>query len=72
MPNNFKTLLGKRDNAIHALKEFFEEFETVFEVGPQLKRLEGIFTILESKYRSFKKQQEVIADKYVEAGADRG
>ena len=31
---NFKTLLGKRDNAIHALKELFEEFETVFEIQP--------------------------------------
>ena len=67
---NFKTLLGKRDNAIHALKELFEEFETVFEIQPQLKRLEQIFTILETKYRSIKEQQELIADKYVEGGVE--
>ncbi|CAB3992734.1 Hypothetical predicted protein [Paramuricea clavata] len=67
---NFKTLLGKRDNAIHALKELFEEFETVFEIQPQLKRLEQIFTILETKYRSIKEQQEFIADKYVEGGVE--
>jgi hypothetical protein len=68
---NFKTLLGKRDNAIRALKELFEEFETVFEIQPQLKRLEEIFIILETKYRSIKEQQELIADKYVEGGRGR-
>ena len=63
---NFKTLLGKQDNAIRAIKELFEEFETVFEIQPQLKRLEEIFTIHETKYRNIKEQQEFIADRYVE------
>lgn len=63
-----KILIGKRDNAIHALKELFEEFEAIFAIKPQLERLESTFNLIESKYRSIKKQQETIADRLVEEG----
>ena len=68
---DLKTLIGKRDNAIQAIKEVFEEFEEIHSVQPQLQRLESTFNIKEAKYRSIKKQQEIIADKIVEeASAD--
>ena len=63
---DIKTLEGKRDNAIRALYDLFEEFEAVFAVQPQPKRLEAVFNQLETKYRSIKKQQEVIANRLVE------
>ena len=70
---DIKMLGGKRDNAIGALYDLFEEFEAVFAVQPQPKRLEAVFNQLETKYRSIKKQ-EVIADRLVEedTGADTG
>lgn len=57
----------EKETAIEAIKELFEEFETVFMVEPQLDRLENIFNLIEAKYRNIKKQQ-VIADKIVENG----
>ena len=63
-----KTLIGKRDNSIFALKELFEEFESIYVVELELDRLKSIFTLIETKYRGIKKQQEVIADRLVEDG----
>ena len=63
-----KTLIAKRDNSIFALKELFEEFESIYVVEPELDRLKSIFTLIETKYRGIKKQQEVIADRLVEDG----
>ena len=37
-------------------------------VEPELDRLKSIFTLIETKYRGIKKQQEVIADRLVEDG----
>ena len=61
---DLKKLEGKRDNAIRI--DLFEEFEAVFAVQPQPKRLEAVLNQLETKYRNIKKQQEVIADRLVE------
>lgn len=63
---DFKTLVGKRDNAMHALKELFDEFEAIYSVQPELKLLATIFNEIESKYRAIRKQIEVIADRLVE------
>ena len=63
-----KTLIAKRHNSIFALKELFEEFESIYVVEPELDRLKSIFTLIETKYRGIKKQQEVIADRLVEDG----
>jgi hypothetical protein len=65
---DLKTLIGKRDNAIQALTELFEEFGAIYSVQPELERLENIIKTIETKYRYIKKQQEVIADKIVEDG----
>jgi hypothetical protein len=65
---DLKTLIGKRDNAIQALTELFEEFGAIYSVQPELERLENIIKTIETKYRNIKKQQEVIADKIVEDG----
>ena len=65
---DIKTLTGKRDNAIHALKELFDEFETLYSVKPELNLLAAIFNEIESKYRTIKKQIEAIADRFVEEG----
>ena len=65
---DLKTLIGKRDNAIQAIKELFEEFEEIYSVQPQLERLQSTFNIIEAKYRNIKKQQEIIADKIIEDG----
>ena len=43
---------GKRDNAIRI--DLFEEFEAVFAVQPQPKRLEAVLNQLETKYRNIK------------------
>ena len=63
---DLKVLIGKRDNAIQSIQELFEEFETVLTVEPNLDRLETIFNLVEAKYRNIKKQQETIADRFVE------
>jgi len=55
-----KTLAGKMNYAVGILNELMEEFEGIFVVKPGLERLETVFNLVESKYRSFKKQQEVI------------
>ena len=64
-----KTLVGKMSNAAGILTELMEEFEAIFVVEPGLRRLETMFNLVESKYRSVKKQQEVILDKLIEEGA---
>ena len=64
MPTKYadlKTLIGKRDSAIQAIKEIFEEIEEIHSVQPQLPRLESTFNIIEAKHRSIRKQQEIIA-----------
>lgn len=48
---DFKTLSGKRDNAVHALKESFKEFEALYSLKPDLNLLPAIFNEIESKYR---------------------
>ena len=65
-----KILIGKQNNAVRILEDLCEEFETIFEVQPQLERLKTTFDQLEAKYRSIQKQQEVIADRLVEEGVD--
>ena len=64
-----KTLTGKINNAVRILNELMEEFEAIFAVKPGLERLEAVFNLVESKYRSVKKQQETILDKLIEEGA---
>ena len=64
-----KTLTGKMNNAAGILNELMEEFEAIFAVKPGLERLEAVFNLVESKYRSVKKQQEAILDKLIEEGA---
>ena len=60
-----KTLAGKLDNAVKLLYELMEEFETIFSVKPELKTLEAAFSLVETKYRLVKKQQETILDRLV-------
>ena len=67
---HLKTLIAKRDNAIRAIKELFEEFEEIYSIKPQLERLESTFNEIETKYRNIKKQQEIIADKIVEEAVE--
>ena len=64
-----KTLTGKMNNSLAILMELMEEFETIFAIRSGLERLETVFNLVESKYRSVKKQQEVISDKLIEKGA---
>lgn len=63
-----KTLRAKMNNAVGILNELMEEFETIFAVKPGLERLETVFNLVEPKYRSIKRQQEVILDKLIEEG----
>ena len=63
-----KTLAGKLDNAVKLLYELMEEFETIFSVKPELKTLEAAFSLVETKYRLVKKQQETILDRLVDEG----
>lgn len=60
-----KTLMGKLDNALKLLCKLMEEFETIFSVKPELKTLEAAFSLVETKYRLVKKQQETILDRLV-------
>ena len=46
------------------LYELFEEFQVVINV--QLELIEKIYKEIESKYRGFKKQIEVIEDRIIE------
>ena len=64
-----KTLTVKMNNAAGILNELMEEFEAIFAVKPGLERLEAVFNLVESKYRSVEKQQEAISDKLIEEGA---
>ena len=64
-----ETLVGKINNSVGILTELREEFEAIFAVKPGLERLETVFNLVESKYRSVKKQQEVILHKLIEEGA---
>ena len=63
-----KTLAGKLDNAVKLLNELIEEFETIFSVKPELKTLEVAFSLVETKYRLVKKEQETILDRLVDEG----
>ena len=63
-----KTLAGKLDNAVKLLYELIEEFETIFSVKPELKTLEAAFSLVETKYRLVKKEQETILDRLVDEG----
>ena len=48
------------------LYELFEEFQVVINVQPELELIEKIYKEIESKYRGFKKQIEVIEDRIIE------
>ena len=61
-----KTLAGKLDNAVKLLYELMEEFDTIFSVKPELKTLEATFSLVETKYRLVKKQQETILGRLVD------
>lgn len=50
-----KTLRAKMNNAVGILNELMEEVETIFAVKPGLQRLETVFNLVESKYRSIKR-----------------
>ncbi len=63
---DLKTLTAKRDNAMRFLYELFEEFQVVINVQPELELIEKIYKEIESKYRGFKKQIEVIEDRTIE------
>ena len=63
-----KTLVGKLDNAVKLLYELIEEFKTIFSVKPELKTLEAAFSLVETKYRLVKKQQETILDRLTDEG----
>ena len=63
---DLKTLTAKRDNAMRFLYELFEEFQVVINVQPELELIERIYKEIESKYRGFKKQVEVIEDRIIE------
>ena len=64
-----KTLTGKMNNAVGIPNGLMEEFEALFAVKPGLETLEAVFSLVESKYRAVKKQQEAILDKLIEEGA---
>ena len=68
MPNKIDVniLIGKRNNAVQVMEELCDEFETIFQVQPQLDTLKLTFDHVQSKYRSIQKQTEAIADKLVE------
>ena len=66
--NDLKTLAGKLDNALKRLYELIEEFETIFSVKPELKTLEATFSLVETKYRLVKKQQEIILHRLADKG----
>ena len=63
---DLKTLTAKRDNAMRFLYELFEEFQVVINVQPELELIEKIYKEIESKYRGFKKQIQVIEDRIIE------
>ena len=63
-----KTLTGKMNSAVGILNELMEEFEAIFGVKPGLERLKAVFNLVESKYRSVKKQRETMLDKLIEEG----
>ena len=65
---DMKTLAGKLDNAVKLLYELMEEFKTIFSVKLELKTLEAAFSLVETKYRLVKKQQETILDRLVDEG----
>ena len=56
---DFKTLSGKRDNAIHALNELFDEFEALYSVKPELNLLATIFNEIESKRKIIFSQESM-------------
>ena len=65
---DINTLLAKRDVAIKSLYELFEEFQVVYGIEPELETLEKVYKEIETKFRTVKKQLEVISDKIIENG----
>ena len=65
---DINTLLAKRDVAIKSLYELFEEFQVVYGIEPELETLEKVYKEIEMKFRTVKKQLEVISDKITENG----
>jgi hypothetical protein len=51
---------------MRSLYELFEEFQVVISQKPALELIEKVYKEIESKYRAFKKQIEVIADKIID------
>ena len=57
---DINTLLAKRDVAIKSLYELFEEFQVVYGIEPELETFEKVYKEIETKFRTVKKQLEVI------------
>ena len=53
-----------------SLNDLLEEFHVLYQVGPVLSTLENVYKEVESKYRSVKKQQEIIADRLLESASE--
>ena len=62
---DLETLAAKRDNSMRSLYELFKEFQVVISQKPALEQIEKVYKEIESKYRAFKKQIEVIEDKII-------
>ena len=45
-----------------------EEFQVVYGIEPELETLEKVYKEIETKFRTVKKQLEVISDKIIENG----
>ena len=63
--------MGKLDNTVKRLYELTEEFETIFSVKPELKTFEAAFSLVETKFRLVKKQQEIILHRLVDEGTSQ-
>ena len=59
---DINTFLAKRDVEIKSLYELFEEFQVVYGIEPELETLEKVYKEIETKFRTVKKQLEVIFD----------
>ena len=64
---DISTLVAKRDNALSALYELFEEFKLVAEIESETKveLLRNIYGQIEPKYRDIRKQIEHITNKAI-------
>ena len=61
-------MLGKRNVAVQGLHELFEKFNCVYDVksGNAARKRQA-----EAKYKSVKKQLELIADRFIEENIDK-